>query len=103
MSNHEMIQSMPKFQICINDDLEFYKWQETWKEDTIASFLTRLTHSSSSAAIPLVRSEIHLSFDGVRLGESTIMRENALDGPCRWGRVSSSLRERQMQIVYWLS
>lgn len=63
---------MSKFQIGINDDRELYVWKETWKEDTVADFLTRL---STSTTPQLDRSRIHLSFDGVRLGEMTTMRE----------------------------
>jgi hypothetical protein len=63
---------MSRYQICINDDQNLYLWQETWKEDTVADFLTRLSNST----IPrLDRQRIHLSFDGVRLGETTTMRE----------------------------
>jgi hypothetical protein len=63
---------MSRYQICINDDRNVYLWKETWKEDTVADFLTRLSNST----IPqLDRHRIHLSFDGVRLGESTTMRE----------------------------
>jgi hypothetical protein len=61
-----------RYQICINDDRNLYLWKETWKEDTVADFLTRLSDST----IPrLDRQRIHLSFDGVRLGETTTMRE----------------------------
>jgi hypothetical protein len=63
---------MSRYQICINDDRNLYLWKETWKEDTVADFLTRLSDST----IPrLDRQRIHLSFDGVRLGETTTMRE----------------------------
>jgi hypothetical protein len=63
---------MARYQICINDDRNLYVWKETWKEDTVADFLTRLSNST----IPrLDRQRIHLSFDGVRLGETTTMRE----------------------------
>jgi hypothetical protein len=63
---------MTTFQIGINDDRELYVWTETWKEDTVADFLTRLSTSTNPQ---LDRSRIHLSFDGVRLGETTTMRE----------------------------
>ena len=62
---------MSRYQICINDDRNVYLWKETWKEDTVADFLTRLSNSTPQ----LDRHRIHLSFDGVRLGESTTMRE----------------------------
>lgn len=63
---------MSRYQICINDDRNVYVWKETWKEDTVADFLTRLSNSTNPQ---LDRGTIHLSFDGVRLGESTTMRE----------------------------
>jgi len=63
---------MSRYQICINDDRNVYVWKETWKEDTVADFLTRLSNSTNPQ---LDRDTIHLSFDGVRLGESTTMRE----------------------------
>lgn len=62
---------MARYQICINDDQNLYLWKETWKEDTVADFLTRLSNTTPQ----LDRHRIHLSFDGVRLGESTTMRE----------------------------
>ncbi|KEQ62451.1 uncharacterized protein M437DRAFT_66322 [Aureobasidium melanogenum CBS 110374] len=61
-----------RYQICINDDRNLYVWKDTWKEDTIADFLTRLSNTTNPR---LDRQRIHLSFDGVRLGESTTMRE----------------------------
>lgn len=64
--------NMSKFQIGVNDDRELYVWRDTWKEDTVGDFLTRL---STSTTPQLDRSGIHLSFDGVRLGETTTMRE----------------------------
>ncbi|KAG9751764.1 hypothetical protein KCU73_g6262, partial [Aureobasidium melanogenum] len=64
------------YQICINDDRNLYVWKDTWKEDTIADFLTRLSNSTNPR---LNRHRIHLSFDGVRLSESTTMRETGLE------------------------
>lgn len=64
------------YQICINDDRNLYVWKDTWKEDTIADFLTRLSNSTNPR---LNRHRIHLSFDGVRLSESTTMREVSFD------------------------
>ena len=62
---------MSSFSIGVNDDRDLYLWMNTWKEDTVSDFLTRL----SQIAPQLDRYKIHLSFDGVRLSESTTIRE----------------------------
>ncbi|TIA08942.1 hypothetical protein D6C80_08936 [Aureobasidium pullulans] len=64
-----------RFQISVNDDGDLYMFMDTWNGDTIANFLTRLANTASPK---LVRKNIHLSFDGVRLGESTTIFETGL-------------------------
>ncbi|THY24419.1 hypothetical protein D6D01_05483 [Aureobasidium pullulans] len=64
-----------RFQISVNDDGDLYMFMDTWNGDTIANFLTRLANTASPR---LTRNNIHLSFDGVRLGESTTIFETGL-------------------------
>ena len=78
-----------RFQISVNDDGDLYMFMDTWNGDTIANFLTRLANTASPK---LVRKNIHLSFDGVRLGESTTIFEVSLD-PC----VDCDILTRTMQ------
>lgn len=78
-----------RFQISVNDDGDLYMFMDTWNGDTIANFLTRLANTASPK---LVRNNIHLSFDGVRLGESTTIFEVSLD-PC----VDCDILTRTMQ------